>query len=111
MDNAASQDGSYQGSSFNPTEAEVADMKERRKKVQAVDYAAWAATILSVVLGYFFFHWSYFWVIPIICFICSAGARHVYNLSYYEEEYLMFERKFERRRRRAADKRRRELGQ
>ena len=40
MDNAASQDGSYQGSSFNPTEAEVADMKERRKKVQAVDYAA-----------------------------------------------------------------------
>lgn len=56
MDNAASQDGSYQGSSFNPTEAEVADMKERRKKVQAVDYAAWAATILSVVLGYFFFH-------------------------------------------------------
>ena len=69
MDNAASQDGSYQGSSFNPTEAEVADMKERRKKVQAVDYAAWTATIHSVVLGYFFFHLSYFWVIPIIGFI------------------------------------------
>ena len=86
-------------------------MKERRKKVQAVDYAAWAATILSVVLGYFFFHWSYFWVIPIICFICSAGARHVYNLSYYEEEYLMFERKDEKRRRRASDKWSRELGQ
>ena len=73
---------------LNPTAAEVADMRERRKKVKTVDYAAWAATILSVVLGYFFFHWTYFWVIPIICFVCSAGARHVYNLSYFEEEYL-----------------------
>ena len=86
---------------LNPTAAEVADMRERRKKVKTVDYAAWAATILSVVLGYFF-HWTYFWVIPIICFVCSAGARHVYNLSYFEEEYLMFERKDEKRRRRRA---------
>ena len=96
---------------LNPTAAEVADMRERWKKVKTVDYAAWAATILSVVLGYFFFHWTYFWVIPIICFVCSAGARHVYNLSYFEEEYLMFERKDEKRRRRASDKRSRELGQ
>ena len=44
---------------LNPTAAEVADMRERRKKVKTVDYAAWAATILSVVLGYFFFHWTY----------------------------------------------------
>ena len=88
---------------LNPTAAEVADMRERRKKVKTVDYAAWAATILSIVLGYFFYHWPYFWVIPIICFVCSAGARHVYNLSYFEEEYLMFERKGEKRRRRASD--------
>lgn len=87
---------------LNPTAAAVADMRERRKKVKTVDYAAWAATILSVAPGYFF-HWTYFWVIPIICFICSAGARHVYNLSYFEEEYLMFERKDEKRRRRASD--------
>ena len=87
---------------LNPTAAEVADMRERRKRVKTVDYAAWAATILSVVLGYLF-HWTYFWVIPIICFVCSAGARHVYNLSYFEEEYLMFERKDEKRRRRASD--------
>lgn len=86
---------------LNPTAAEVADMRERRKKVKTVDYAAWAATILSVALGYFL-HWTYFWVIPIICFVCSAGARHVYNLSYFEEEYLMFERKDEKRRRRRA---------
>ena len=84
---------------LNPTATEVADMRERRQKVKTVDYAAWAATILSVVLGYCFFHWTYFWVIPIICFVCSAGARHVYNLSYFEEEYLMFERKDEKRRR------------
>ena len=103
--------GSDDESTFNPTEAEVADMKERRKKVKVVDYAAWAATILSIVLGYFVFHWSYFWVIPIICMVCSARARFVYDLSYHEEEYLMFERRFERRRRRASDKRRRELGQ
>ncbi|MGV0404882.1 hypothetical protein ACUY3N_09690 [Corynebacterium tuberculostearicum] len=88
---------------LNPTAAEVADMRERWKKVKTVDYAAWAATILSVVLGYFFFHWTYFWVIPIICFVCSVGARHVYNLSYFEEEYLMFERKDEKRLRRASD--------
>lgn len=55
---------------LNPTAAEVADMRERRKKVKTVDYAAWAVTILSVVLGYFFFHWTYFWVIPISCFVC-----------------------------------------
>ena len=43
--------------------------------------------------------------------VCAAGARQVYNLSYFEEEYLMFERRFEKQRRRAANKRRRELGQ
>ena len=102
--------GSDDESTFNPTEAEVADMKARRKKVKMVDYPAWAATILAVI-GFFVFHVPYLWVIPIICFICSAGARHVYNLSYYEEEYLMFERKDEKRRRRASDKRSRELGQ
>lgn len=88
---------------LNSTAAEVADMRDRRKKVKTVDYAAWAATILSVVLGYFFFHWTYFWVIPIICFVCSAGTRHVNKSSYFEEEYLMFERKDEKRRRRASD--------
>ena len=86
-------------------------MQQRRKKVKAVDYAAWAVTIVGCVLGIFVFDWSYFWAIPIICFVCSAGARMVFDLSYAEEEYLMFERRDERRRRRAANKRRRELGQ
>ena len=102
--------GSDDESTFNPTEAVVADMKERRKKVKVVDYAAWAAAILACI-GYFVFHVPYLWVIPIISLVCAARARHVYDLSYHEEEYLMFERRFERRRRRAADKRRRELGQ
>ena len=85
-------------------------MKARLKKVKRVDYAAWAATILAGI-GFFVFHVPYIWVIPIICMVCAAGARQVYDLSYSEEEYLMFERRDERRRRRAANKRRRELGQ
>lgn len=91
---------------LNPSPEELTDLRRRHKKVQRVDAFSWSLLVAVCVLHFFVAGVPYFWVVFIVSFALSAGARQVFDLSFFEEEHLMLLKGEEKEERCAAAERR-----